>query len=227
MIQFRKELEKLGVLFWEYDTTLQFERNVREHLIRQVFNLAEPEKTISDTPPSSPPSRGVKPSPKKRAKEELFTPTSSKPRKLNVFMAYVHEDREKVTNIYHNLRSADMNPWLDSQNLLPGQMWHKEVNEALKSSDIVLVFISKHSVSNKGFFQKEIKSAIEIVRTQKTDISYVVPVRLDNVEVPTDLAVYSWINYFQPYASKKLLDILKELSKSLLAEPKHSPDGEK
>jgi uncharacterized protein DUF4062 len=37
VIQFRKSLEQLGVLFWEYDTPLQFERNVREHLIRQIF----------------------------------------------------------------------------------------------------------------------------------------------------------------------------------------------
>lgn len=45
VIKFRKELEKLGVLFWEFESSLQFERNVREHLIRQVLKIFKVEKT--------------------------------------------------------------------------------------------------------------------------------------------------------------------------------------
>jgi hypothetical protein len=39
VIRFREKLVDLGVLFWEYDTLLQFERSVREHLTKQVFHL--------------------------------------------------------------------------------------------------------------------------------------------------------------------------------------------
>src|SRR5262245_44491571 len=39
VVAFRKKLEKGGVLFWEYETPLMFERNVREHLIRQILEV--------------------------------------------------------------------------------------------------------------------------------------------------------------------------------------------
>jgi hypothetical protein len=39
--EFRKKLEKLGVLYWTYQTPLEFERNVREHLTRRVLEIVE------------------------------------------------------------------------------------------------------------------------------------------------------------------------------------------
>jgi Domain of unknown function (DUF4062) len=39
VVRFRGKLEKLGVLFWEYDSPNNFERDVREHLIRQIIRF--------------------------------------------------------------------------------------------------------------------------------------------------------------------------------------------
>ena len=50
--QFRHKLEKSGVLYWTYNSPLQFERFVREHLTRQIFNMPDivlsPQKAIGE-----------------------------------------------------------------------------------------------------------------------------------------------------------------------------------
>ena len=225
VIQFRKGLEKLGVLFWEFESSLQFERNVREHLIRQVLSLSVPEIIEPEPPAPVKPKKGPKPGISPAGKKDIkAVPIPAKLEKLNIFMAYVHEDQEQVTKVYHDLRIAGMNPWLDTQNLLPGQMWHSEVDKALKTSDIVIVFLSKHSVSKRSFFQKEIKSAIEILKTKKPEMTYVIPVRLDNTEVPLDLAQYQWVNYFHPEGIKNLLETLKVFSERQLTEQNNRYD---
>lgn len=48
VVRFRKKLEKLGVYLWEYNEPLEFERRVREHLIKQVHVLAQkPEEKVN------------------------------------------------------------------------------------------------------------------------------------------------------------------------------------
>ena len=42
VLNFKSKLEDLGVLYWEYVDNLEFERRVREHLVRQVLQLAKP-----------------------------------------------------------------------------------------------------------------------------------------------------------------------------------------
>lgn len=51
VLRFRKKLSDLGVLFWEYQRPLDFERDVREHLIRQVFELTEKPKEETEEGP--------------------------------------------------------------------------------------------------------------------------------------------------------------------------------
>ncbi len=47
VIKFRKKLEKLGIYLWEYNEPLEFERRLREHLIKQVRELArKPEEKV-------------------------------------------------------------------------------------------------------------------------------------------------------------------------------------
>jgi len=48
VLRFRKKLEKLGVFFWEYNEPIDFERRIREHLIKQTNELArKPEKSVA------------------------------------------------------------------------------------------------------------------------------------------------------------------------------------
>lgn len=198
VVQFRKELENLGVLFWEYDAPIDFERYVREHLIRHILDFSTSEPPPPGTEPPKGPSR-PKPSPK---------PKRFKP---NIFLAYSHEDREEVTKIYEDLRLAGFNPWLDFENLRPGQMWHSEIESAINKTDIVILCLSTKSVAKRGYFQKELKTVIDMSFTKSESGRFLVPVRLDKVEVPSPLSMYQYLDYFLPNGPEKLVESLKAI----------------
>ena len=55
-----------------------------------------------------------------------------------------------------------MEPWLDEESLLPGQDWDMEIQSALRKADVILVCLSKNSVTKEGYVQKEIKKSLDI-----------------------------------------------------------------
>src|SRR5947209_8274751 len=69
----------------------------------------------------------------------VYSAKSKHARAMNVFICYSSTDRRKVRNLYHRLLSTGINPWLDEEKLLPGVEWDKEIEKAVRASDIVIV----------------------------------------------------------------------------------------
>jgi len=46
------------------------------------------------------------------------------PRRLKVFLCHASGDKPAVHDLYRCLRSDRVAPWLDEEDLLPGQDWH-------------------------------------------------------------------------------------------------------
>jgi len=45
-----------------------------------------------------------------------------------IFLCYAKEDKARVRKVYHRLRAIDgFEPWLDEEDLLPGQDWDYEI----------------------------------------------------------------------------------------------------
>lgn len=178
VLKFRKKLEKLGVLFWEYQQPIDFERDVREHLIRQILELTE--------------------KPKEQKIEEGPI----------VFMSSAREDRTRVEPIYKALRSAGFRPWLDVNDLLPGQDWKRSIHQTIEKADFFLVFISNDSVSKAGFVQQEISLVLNEISMRPED-QFIIPVRLDAIEPPRNLMQYQWVDLFSPQGIDKLVFALR------------------
>lgn len=128
--------------------------------------------------------------------------------KPQVFLSYAHEDRETVLNFYKKLVTAGFQPWMDIQDLTPGQMWKDEITEALSNSDFVLIFPSKNSVSKEGYVNKEIKSALEIPKEKPDDSIFLIPVKVDDVQVPRALQHKQRVELYSENGWKKLLNAL-------------------
>ena len=58
---------------------------------------------------------------------------------LQVFLCHASQDKPAVRELYHKLRQAGLNPWLDEVELLPGQRWQREIPPAVRASDVVIV----------------------------------------------------------------------------------------
>jgi hypothetical protein len=79
-------------------------------------------------------------------------------RPLRVFLCHSAEDKAAVRVLYHRLKSSGIEPWFDEFDLLPGQEWDREIGNAVRSSDAVLICLSSASVNKTGYIQREICS---------------------------------------------------------------------
>lgn len=117
-------------------------------------------------------------------------------RNLRVFLCHAQPDKPIVRALYNRLLSEGwIDPWLDEENLFPGQERNTEVDRAIESADMVIPCLSKQSLSTDGYMQRELKSAIDIARDKPENSSFIVPIRLDDCEVPRSLRPWHYVDF--------------------------------
>lgn len=138
-------------------------------------------------------------------------------RPLKVFLCHSSSDKPKVREWYRRLVADGVDAWLDVESLLPGQKWKEEIPQAIKNSDVVLVFLSKESINKEGFVQKEIKEALDIAGEKPEHAIFIIPARLEDCNVPNRLADYHWVDLFDSDGYKKLVSALVARAKTVNA----------
>ncbi|MBL0347539.1 TIR domain-containing protein [Candidatus Villigracilis affinis] len=131
-------------------------------------------------------------------------------RPLQVFLCHASEDKASVRKLY-NLLAAEkwINPWLDEENLLPGQDFDLEIYKATRDADAIIICLSKISVTKEGYVNKEIRRALDIAQEKTEGAIYVIPLRLDDCAPSFErLKQLHWLDYFKPNAHEKLLKSL-------------------
>jgi hypothetical protein len=133
-------------------------------------------------------------------------------RKLRVFLCHASVDKPIVNNLYKSLNSEKwIEPWLDIAQLLPGQHWTTVIRQAIDSADIVIIFISNNSINREGFVQREMNFAWERSLEKPKNTIFLIPLRLEDCEVPYDLREKHWVDYF----GERKTDTYQALLKSL------------
>ena len=122
------------------------------------------------------------------------------------------EDKEIVRILYTRLMKSGFSPWLDEENLLPGQDWNAEITKQVKRSDVVLVCLSSNS-EKRGYVQKEIKQALDIADEQPQDAIYLIPVKIEDCHIPERLNRWHCVEFFRDSGYKKLELALKNVEK--------------
>lgn len=106
---------------------------------------------------------------------------------LRVFLCHASGDKPTVRGLYHRLRADGFEPWLDEEDLLPGQKWQREIPKAVRASDVVIVCLSNTALTKAGYVQEEIKFALDIADQQPEEAIFLIPVRLEACDVPERL----------------------------------------
>ena len=101
-----------------------------------------------------------------------------------VFISYAQEDTDASTRLYNDLKNAGLNPWLDKEDLLPGQSWNLEIKKAIKKSKYFVALFSSKSVQKRGYVQKEFKLALDVFDEFPEGEIFAIPARLDECEIP-------------------------------------------
>jgi hypothetical protein len=135
-----------------------------------------------------------------------------------VFISYAREDAEAAKRLYDNLKSAGLNPWLDKERLLPAQNWKEEISKAIiEKSRYFIPLFSSTSVRKIGVVQSEIKWALDVFEKYPPGMTFIIPVRLDNCEIPYhELRDVEYVDFF-PSTSWELG--LRRVMQIILNEP--------
>jgi formylglycine-generating enzyme required for sulfatase activity len=137
------------------------------------------------------------------------------PRQLKVFLCHASGDKPAVRKLYHRLRGAGFDPWLDEEKLLPGQEWQLEIPKAVRSSDVVVICLSRRAVTKAGYVQKEIRYALDLADEQPEGTIFLIPLRLEECDVPQRLRRWQWEDLFHEEGYERLLSALRARAKSL------------
>jgi hypothetical protein len=111
-----------------------------------------------------------------------------------VFLCHASEDKAEVRKLYKRLRLSGFTPWLDEEDLVPGQEWQAAIALALSDSAAVLVCLSSRAISKGGYVQKEIKYALDRAEEMPEGRVYIIPVMLEMCKIPERLSKYHCAN---------------------------------
>jgi hypothetical protein len=132
-------------------------------------------------------------------------------RTSKVFISYARENIEEAKRIRADLVSAGVNVWFDQESLLPGQYWKITIKQAIRNSRYFLAVLSTYSVTKRGYVQKELAEALELLDEFPESEIFIIPVRLDKSE-PTNerLRALHWIDMFPNWdiGLRKILSVV-------------------
>jgi formylglycine-generating enzyme required for sulfatase activity len=138
-----------------------------------------------------------------------------------LFLAHASEDKPAVRQLYQKLKARGFEPWLDSEDLLPGQIWRVEIPKAIRDAAVFLACLSSRSVAKVGYVQNEFRLALSAFGQRPAGSIYLIPVRLDDCEVPDlqipDLGLrlrnLHWVDLFADDGLDRLVRALTEGAK--------------
>jgi hypothetical protein len=122
-----------------------------------------------------------------------------------IFISYAKEDKNKAEDIYNKLLKLNFKPWLDTNDILPGERWADSIQRAIRKSDFFLALFSNNSIEKRGFLQREFKQALDIWQEKLEDDIYFIPVRLEDCEVPIRFRDFQSVDLFSDGDLSKLV----------------------
>jgi tetratricopeptide (TPR) repeat protein len=142
---------------------------------------------------------------------------------LRVFLCHSSSDRLEVRDLYSRLRADGFEPWLDEQDLLPGQSWKEEIPKAIDACAAVIVCLSPASTTKEGYLQKEIKYALDVGDEKPEGTIFIIPVKLKECDVPPRLARFQWASLAEAGGYERLVLALKKRAETQAYRSQESP----
>lgn len=112
-----------------------------------------------------------------------------------IFISYAKEDASYAQALYASLAEIGLEPWMDkpppphqSKGLRTGQRWRVFIEKAIRGADQIILVLSRQSVNKRGYVAYEFRTALELMSYIPDDQVLVLPVRIDDCQVP-DLQV--------------------------------------
>jgi RNA polymerase sigma factor (sigma-70 family) len=133
------------------------------------------------------------------------------PHAFDVFMCHSTADKAMVEGLAKRLKSEGLKPWLDKWNLVPGEPWQPEIENALQKCRSCAVFIGPAS---SGPWQNEEMRAAIARRVDNRAKFRVIPVLLPKTRnrpsdnLPAFLTAATWVDFRKGLDDTEALRVL-------------------
>lgn len=111
-----------------------------------------------------------------------------------IFVSYSRVDNKRASRLWADLTERGHDVFLDKAKIQGGVKWEREIKRRLRSSEFVILCLSKAALNREGFFEVERKEAIRVARSKGTD--FLIPVRLGRCEIPPELERLNCVDMF-------------------------------
>src|SRR5262249_22434979 len=105
----------------------------------------------------------------------------------SIFVSYSHLDVSLVLPVVRLLRGTKDLVFQDLNNIRPGTKWRQEIEEALYSAQLVILFWCYHSSRST-----EVRTEYELALTTGKEL---LPVLLDTTPLPEKLKEFQWVDF--------------------------------
>jgi hypothetical protein len=128
-----------------------------------------------------------------------------------VFCSYSHSNKEIVKAIASGLRDAGIDVWIDEKDVTMGIGKADTISKGLDIADFLLFFISRHSTTSEWAI-KELDIVISR-RLSKPRNALILPVLLEDVEVPALLRDVKYLDLRDGNVSRTISDLVKIINR--------------
>jgi len=136
--------------------------------------------------------------------------------KLSVFLCHSPADKAAIRDLHDRLiKYSWIDPWLDEEKLLPGHDRNGEISKALEKAHVVIIGLSKDSVTKEGHAQAEFKYAQKIALEKLEGAIFIIPLNIEDVK---DLDISSKLKGLQSedyFPNKRRVGAFEKILRSL------------
>jgi hypothetical protein len=136
-----------------------------------------------------------------------------------IYLSYAREDEKQVQELYERLSSAGFEPWIGSRDVRTGEDWLATSGKAIYQSDFFLSIRSTNTEQRSGHFDEELAVALDIGKEKPPGEVFLIPVRLEDCEMPESLQNIRWVDLFTEGGWDLLLKSISTTSPSMLERP--------
>jgi len=135
-------------------------------------------------------------------------------RPLRVFLCHSSNDKPVVRELYQKLRAETwIQPWLDEEEIYPGQDWNFAIEKAVEAADVIIVCLTRNSINKEGYVQRELRFVLDIALTKPEETIFVIPLRLEECDPPRRLRAWQYADYFEGQRDRALQRLLVSLKR--------------
>jgi len=119
---------------------------------------------------------------------------------MKVFICYAKDDFKIANKIYCDLKYNGINSWIDYYDIMPGENWKCIIKKTIRECKYFLAILSSNSINKKGFFQSELKIALDIIEELPLLEKFIIPVRIDDCQPNEEkILAIKWVDLFLNY----------------------------